>query len=67
MASFNLYNSFMARKKRAQPAEVVIENEIPHIAPTLEQYMWGELRKILRQHSPYSTSDVSALSKKKFR
>jgi hypothetical protein len=61
---FILNKFFMRRKKRAAPE---VEDEIPHIAPNLEQYMWGELRKLLRQHSPYSTSDISKLSQKKFR
>jgi hypothetical protein len=65
MMIFNLYNFFMSRKKRARSE--VADEPPPHLAPTLQEYMWGELGKLLRQHSPYSTSDISILSQKKFR
>jgi hypothetical protein len=36
-------------------------------APTLKEYMWGELRRLLREHAVHSSSGMSKLSKKKFK
>jgi hypothetical protein len=40
--------------------EVDLPNETPPTAPTLKEYMWSELGKLLREPSP-------GMSKKKFR
>jgi hypothetical protein len=46
-------------RKRAW-VEVDLPNEIPHTAPTLKEYMWSELGKLLREPTP-------GMSEKKFR
>jgi len=52
------------RRKRAQTQVATAANQD---VPTLKEYMWRELGKLLREATPYSTSDMSALSKKKLR
>jgi hypothetical protein len=48
-------------------SEVALATPTSHTAPTLKEYMWGELRRLLREHAVDFSSGMSTLSKKKFK